>query len=317
MPERNALRTRSARWARGALAWIKPAVGATAGTLSVLLLKAAKRTDLKRVSAFGGGFMRRVGPWLPEHRIGRANLAAAFPGMSPAEIEEILAGVWENLGRIAAEYAHVGRLGRCDLANLHEAPVEVPAPSVERFFRLRDDNKPALLFAAHLANWELPAVVAAANGLETAILYRQPNIADIAQAIQEIRAGSMGRLIATTGFDAVFKLAAAIERGAHVAILVDQHFSRGVDVQFFGRPCKANPMIARLARRFECPIHGTRVVRLPHNRFRVELTDAIEPPRDRDGRIDVAGTMQVITSVVEGWIREHPEQWLWLHRRWR
>jgi KDO2-lipid IV(A) lauroyltransferase len=53
------------------------------------------------------------------------------------------------------------------------------------------------------------------------------------------------------------------------------------------------------------------------HRFRVDLTEAIEPQRDASGKIDVAGTMQVITSVVEGWIREHPEQWLWVHRRWR
>ena len=59
------------------------------------------------------------------------------------------------------------------------------------------------------------------------------------------------------------------------------------------------------------------MVRLPNHRFYAELTEEIKPVRDADGKIDVAGTMQAITNVVEGWIREHPEQWLWLHRRWR
>ena len=54
--------------------------------------------------------MRRIGPWLPEHRIGRANLTAAFPEKSDAEIEEILRGVWDNLGRVGAEFAHLDRL---------------------------------------------------------------------------------------------------------------------------------------------------------------------------------------------------------------
>jgi KDO2-lipid IV(A) lauroyltransferase len=53
------------------------------------------------------------------------------------------------------------------------------------------------------------------------------------------------------------------------------------------------------------------------NSFRGEITDAIEPPRDAEGRVDIRGTMQAITSVVERWVREYPEQWLWLHRRWR
>jgi KDO2-lipid IV(A) lauroyltransferase len=101
-------------------------------------------------------------------------------------------------------------------------------------------------------------------------------------------------------------------------MLVDQHFVKGVDVTFFGRRCKANPLIAQLARHTECPIHGTRVVRREdRNRFTIEMTEAIAPARDAQGRIDIQGTMQVITSVIEGWVREHPEQWLWLHRRWR
>jgi KDO2-lipid IV(A) lauroyltransferase len=127
----------------------------------------------------------------------------------------------------------------------------------------------------------------------------------------------MGSLV-PTGLDAPFKLLRVLEAGGHVAMLVDQHYVNGVDVTFFGRRCKANPFIARLARHVECPIHGTRIIRLPdRQRFRVDLSEAIEPRRDEAGKVDIAGTMQAITSVVEGWIREHPEQWLWVHRRWR
>jgi len=109
----------------------------------------------------------------------------------------------------------------------------------------------------------------------------------------------------------------ALEEGRHVAMLVDQHYTRGVEVTFFGRKCKANPLIAMLAREVECPIYGTRVIRLPGNRFRGEISEEVKPVRDAKGRIDVAGTMQAITDVVEGWVREYPEQWLWVHRRWR
>jgi KDO2-lipid IV(A) lauroyltransferase len=113
------------------------------------------------------------------------------------------------------------------------------------------------------------------------------------------------------------KIAQALERGAHVGILVDQYYSRGVPVTFFGRQTLANPLLARLARHFDCPIHGTRIVRLENHRFRAELTEEIRPARDVSGKIDIAGTMQIITFVVEQWVRQCPEQWLWLHRRWR
>jgi len=75
--------------------------------------------------------------------------------------------------------------------------------------------------------------------------------------------------------------------------------------------------IARLARHIDCPIHGIHVVRYPGDRFQLRVTEALEAPRDENGKIDVERTMQAITDVVEGWVREHPDQWLWVHRRWR
>ena len=108
--------------------------------------------------------------------------------------------------------------------------------------------------------------------LDTTVLYRRPNIGAVSDAVIEIRKGSMGTLV-PTGLDAPVKLVRVLEGGGHVAMLVDQHYVNGVDVTFFGRRCKANPFIARLARHVDCPIHGTRVVRLPdRHRFRVDLT---------------------------------------------
>ena len=294
----------------------KRVVGAVASFVTVWLLKALRRTDPDRLADRAGRFMQRVGPYLREHRVGRANLAAAFPEKSHDEIEAILGGVWNNLGRFGGEFAHLDRMSIVDPDDPQPSNIDYSPDTLRIFRRLRDDGKPGLIFTAHLANWELPALVATAYGLRTAILYRAPNIEGIANAVQDIRAVNMGTLIQANHAAAV-NLAAALERGEHVAMLVDQYFYQGIDVQFFGRPARTNPLIARLARHFDCPIHGTRVVRLGGRQFRNELTEEIVPPRDAEGLIDVQGTMQAITSVIEGWVREHPEQWLWLHRRWR
>jgi KDO2-lipid IV(A) lauroyltransferase len=289
-----------------ALAWL------VVGTLR--FLRAINRKPMANVA---GGIMRALGPGLKEHRIGRANLVAAFPEKSPAEIDDILRGVWDNLGRVAAEFAHIDRLQIAEPDTVEHGDILYTPEVYDRFQRLRTDGKPALIFAAHLANWELPALVASTYQLDTTVLYRRPNIGAVSDAVIAIRSGSMGTLV-PTGLDAPVKLGRVLEAGGHVAMLVDQHYVNGVDVTFFGRRCKANPFIARLARQVECPIHGTRIVRLgDRHRFRVDLTEAIAPARGPDGRIDIAGTMQAITSVIEGWVREHPEQWLWVHRRWR
>jgi KDO2-lipid IV(A) lauroyltransferase len=308
-------------WARALLRRLAPVLGAVIGAvmggLTLGILRAIRLTDRRRTADFWGAFMRKVGPWRREHRVGRENLVAAFPDKPAAEIEQILTGVWDNLGRYAVEFAQIERLRNADPSQPDDDIVADPATSA-LFHQLRNDGKPALIFASHLANWELPALVAARHGLDTAVLFRPPNIRAVSDAVIKIRAGCMGTLVAT-GLDAPVKLARILEANRHVAMLADQHFVKGVEVTFFGRPCKANPLIAQLARHIECPIHGTRIVRRREdpNRFTIEMTPAIVPARDHAGLIDIAGTMQVITSVIEGWVREHPEQWLWLHRRWR
>jgi Kdo2-lipid IVA lauroyltransferase/acyltransferase len=277
-----------------------------------------RRMDPDKPSNLFGAVARRLGPWLPVSRVGRTNLAAAFPEKSAAEIEVILKGVWENLGRLAGEFFNLDRLWDFDPFGPESAQgrIRVPAGNVERFLKLRDDGKPALIFAAHLANWELPPICAKAYGLDAAVFYRPPNMKLIGDFIREHRTELMPRLVAASRAG-VFALASELDRGAHVGLLVDQHRKPGVRVNFFGRQCWASPAIAKLAREYECPVHGTRVIRLPANRFRLEMTEEIKLPRDKDGKIDVAGAMQTITSVIEGWVREHPEQWLWLHKRWR
>ncbi|HEY4774868.1 MAG TPA: lipid A biosynthesis lauroyl acyltransferase [Xanthobacteraceae bacterium] len=295
-------------------ALVRPLLDALAGSGLRLLLRLVRRLDRMRVSAAAASLMRALGPWLPEHRVGRANVAAAFPDKSPAQVEEILRGVWDNLGRVAVEFAYVDRLVEGD--RWRRIHIDYDKDSIARFLHMRDDGKPALVFAAHLANWELPALIAAADGLDTVVLYRRPNLRSVADAIERIRKDRMGQLVPTSVYAPV-QLARALEAGRHVAMLVDQHYGKGVEVMFFGRKCKSNPLIAILAREAECEIYGTRVIRLPGGRFRAEVSEAITPARDADGRIDVAGTMQAVTAVIEGWVREYPEQWLWLHRRWR
>jgi Kdo2-lipid IVA lauroyltransferase/acyltransferase len=284
------------------------------GRIVKWLLALLRHSDPDRASDMCGAIVRTVGPWLPAHRIGQANLRAAYPEKDAAWIEATLRGAWDNLGRVAGEYVHLGRLWDFDPDHPNQGRIITDA--VDTFVSLHDDGKPALCFAAHLGNWELPALAAAAHGLPSAVVYRMPNNKAVAKEIIRIRAPLMGRLIRTRP-QAALEMAAAMENGEHLGMLVDQHFSRGADVVFFGRRCKANPTIARLARQFDCPVIGVRVIRLPDRRFRITADGPFALPRDRSGQIDVAAATQMINSVVEGWIREHPDQWLWFHRRWR
>ena len=120
----------------------------------------------------------------------------------------------------------------------------------------------------------------------------------------------MGRLIESNHFAPV-KLLHALKNGLYLGVLQDQPFGPGVEVSFFNRPIKANPLIALLARLTERPIYGCRMIRLPNRRFQFEVSPPIKVVRDSKGKIDVQGTTQVLASIIERWIREQPDQYLW------
>jgi KDO2-lipid IV(A) lauroyltransferase len=295
---------------------LKRAGNAAAGAIAVGVVKFLRLFPYDKTADSAAWWARKLGPLSREHRIGREQLKVAFPEKSPGEIEKILDGVWDNLGRLVADFAHLDRLMADAVAPNKPTRLDFADRAAEIYIKLANDGKPALVFAAHLGNWEMPAMCARYTGLESAALYRGPNIDAVERWIEQTRGPIMGELI-PTGLEAPVKIADALKRGVHVGMLVDQYYVRGVEVTFFGRKTTANPLIARLAQHFDCPIHGARIIRLPGNKFWGEVTEEIQPARNAGGEIDIQGTMQIITDVVEGWVREYPEQWLWLHRRWR
>src|SRR5881397_2226998 len=125
----------------------KPLAEAAVGALTIGMLRTTRYFDPIKTANLFGRIARSIGPMMREQRIGRANLTAAFPEKSPAEIETILAGVWDNLGRVVAEFAHLDRLTIGDPNNLPY--LKFDRANAARFDRVRDDGKPALVFAAH------------------------------------------------------------------------------------------------------------------------------------------------------------------------
>lgn len=291
-------------------------LAAAGGALVAAFFLAARAVPYSWMAGAGGWIARTLGPRLRPSRIARANLALAFPEKSAAEREAILRGAWDNLGRTAVEYPYLGRLWDYDPGQPGR-PGRIEVAGHEHFMALRDDGRPGIVFAAHLANWELLAVAAARHGLDIAVLYREPNNPAIARIIRRIRGQTMGRLI-PTDLRGGLALVGVLKGGGHVGMLVDQHFSRGPLGTFFGHPVRTAPAAAKFARAFECPLHGARVMRLPGGRFRVEVTPPLPlPPATGDAAADEAALTQAITDVIEGWVRERPQDWLWMHRRWR
>jgi len=258
-------------------------------------------------------FARWLGPKLKRHQVALDNLALAFPEKSIEEREKIAIESWAQMARGLLEYGYLDVIFDLDEDGQDSEHIEII--NAEQFVKLRDDGLPAIVFTGHLANFELMPMAAAKFGLQIKSLFRAPNNKYVAKRIANARKDVSGNLIASRQ-GASFELMGALERGDHVGILIDQKFRRGINVPFFGHDAPSNPLLAKLARRYDCPVHGARTIRLPDGRFRLEITEELDLPRTEDGDIDIRGTTELVNKVVEGWVREYPEQWLWIHRRW-
>src|SRR6202012_5753882 len=109
---------------------------------------------------------------------------------------------------------------------------------------------------------------------------------------------------------------AALRRGAHLTLLVDQKLNDGIAVPFFGRPAMTAPSLALLALHFDCTVLPARVERLRGAQFRLTIEPPLPLPRRGNRTADAAALMTDVNQTLERWIRERPEQWFWVHRRW-
>jgi len=288
---------------------------------------------LRAASALGGWLGRTIGPRVAVSRRAAANLAAAFPQAGEAERRAIIRGMWNNLGRTGFEYPHLRKFWEDDLfervaehgfGNVMAAaergePVTIKGRrielvGVEQALELYFRPGPHIIFSGHLGNWEVLPMLGNMLDMNVDVIFRRPNNPHVDRLLIEMR-GSHGGLVPKGALGAVLSRS-TLERGGLLGLLADQKHNQGVAVPFFGRPAMTAPMVAKLALQYRCPVHGAWVRRLDRLNFRVTIEPALDIPDSGDQAADVAAILAQVNATYERWIRESPEQWMWVHRRW-
>ena len=260
-------------------------------------------------SALGGWLGRTVGPHIPVSARAVKNLSAAFPEKSPSEIAAIVRGMWDNLGRMAAEYPHLGEI------NVYDPEGRVEVSGVEYADLLRDDGRGGIFFSGHIANWEIVSLGATQRDLPLDRVYREANNRLVEWLYQHGRAAVEGALI-PKGPAGARELLSSLKNNRHIAMMVDQKMNDGIPVPFFGRDVMTAPALAELALRYDCPVVPARVKRLKGAHFKILIYPPLELVKTGDRQADIAANMAQVNAIIEQWVRDTPEQWLWLHNRW-
>jgi Kdo2-lipid IVA lauroyltransferase/acyltransferase len=264
---------------------------------------------IDHASAVGGFIARTIGPRLGATKRAVVNLRRAMPELGEPEIRRIVVGMWDNLGRVVAEYPHLGEI------EIFKRGGRVETVGTDGYVGQADSGKRHIFFSAHYGNWEIAALAATQAKFRVAQVYRAANNPLIDRIILEARS-QIGSELIPKGPAAARQLLKAVESGHALCILVDQKMNDGIAVPFFGRDAMTAPALARLARRFDCIVVPSRVERIKGAHFRLVCEEPLVVPKTKDQHADVLAFMTAVNATVERWIRADPKQWFWLHRRW-
>ena len=260
---------------------------------------------MKMVSAIGGWLGRNIGPWTSAHRTAVSNLRRAFPAMDETKQKQTLLTAWDNFGRTMTEYAVLKRLRKNNTAidiSGHAALNDLAAA-----------GKPAILFGAHIGNWETTGIAMAINAKSLFVVYRAANnplVDDIIANVRETFADGM----AQKGSSGARQIMKALKDGHHVVMMVDQKINTGMEVPFFGRGAYTGTAVARMAAKFGCPVFPVRTERTNPFKFKVTLEEPFHFNDESDE--GVRDALAQINGHIEKWIRARPGQWMWMHKRW-
>ena len=265
---------------------------------------------MSQSSAFMARLARLFGPKLSKSRIARTNLRHAFPDWTEEQIEATITDMWENMGRYLGELPHIPTLSAKDFRAIAEIHGE------ENLHAATSGGKGSLFFSAHMANWELGAKSSWACGIPFAIVYRPLNNPLTEKMTTGFRNHYQSRGLPKNAAG-TRELMKTLRNGEPVAILIDQKMNTGQPIPFFGRNAMTATAIADLAVKYGYPITPTRVERIGNEpKFRITFEAPVEWTPTGDDKADAVALMGNLHSIMEGWIRERPGQWFWVHKRW-
>ncbi len=262
----------------------------------------------EKASNIGGYLGRKIGPITKANKTARKNIRLAMPELPEERVEEILTGMWDNLGRVITEYSHMGKI------NQHKLKEIVKIEGQENLTKLVQ-NKGGFFLTGHFANWEMAVATIHYSGCQNHIVYRKANNPYVNKIIYNIRKNYQVDSSAK-GSVGARKIIQSINKGYNIAMLVDQKQNDGISVPLFGVPAMTAPAIATLAIKYDCTIFPGRIIRVNGSKFKFILSPEIKIKKTGNNEKDTIEFMTKINKILEGWIREYPEQWFWVHNRW-
>ena len=273
----------------------------------VILFIIFKILGFKLASNMGGYIGKKIGPLFRSKQIILTNIKNALPSTNKADLELIIQSMWENYGRILAEYVFLKDFRKEKLNDYLEIEGK------EHLNKVKDSNEQVVFVSGHFNNFELMAMQIEKSGINLAAIYRPLNNIFLNKIMEKIRTKYICKNQIKKGRRGTRELLKSFNNKNSIALMIDQRVSEGEKSNFFGQDAFTTTIPAQLVKKFGCKIVPIHIERYNNFYFKMKVEEPIN--YNKDSSIDEI-TLS-LNKLLENMILKNPSQWIWSHDRWK
>ena len=266
-----------------------------------------KLLGLKISSFIGGKIFQFIGPFFRSKKIIHLNIKRAFPDLEQKEINKITSNMWNNYGRVFAEYMFIKKFRNNQLNN------NIIIEGKEILNDLKEKNIKAIFISGHFSNFELMAMQIEKIGIKIATIYRPLNNIFLNFIMENIRTKHICKKQIKKGIGGLKDLLKLNKEGYSTALMIDQRVSQGSKLDFFNEKAFTTTIPAQLVKKFNIPVVPIFIERFDGIKFKMKVQKPIYFPDDSS----IDDITVKLNKILEKMILDSPNYWIWSHNRWK
>ena len=266
-----------------------------------------KFLGVKFSSKLSGKIFEKIGPFFRSKKIIHSNIKKAFPNTNLENIEKISKSMWNNYGRIFAEYIFLKDFRSGNLSSNIEIDGE------EILEEINKSKKQVVFVSGHLSNFELMAMCIEKSGIKLSAIYRPLNNIFLNKIMERIRKKYICKNQIKKGIGGLKQLINLKKKNYSTALMIDQRVSEGILSNFFNEKALTTTIPAQLIKKFNIAVVPIYIERIEGINFRIKVNNPINFPQETS----IQNITDELNQILEKMIYKNPNQWIWSHNRWK
>ena len=266
-----------------------------------------KILGLRLSSYLGGKVFQIIGPFFRPKNLIHQNIKKVFPNIDEKKMNEIVSSMWDNYGRVFAEYVFIKKFRITSLNS------NIIIEGIEILNEIKKNNQKVIFISGHFSNFELMAMQLEKTGIKIAAIYRPLNNIFLNKIMERIRKKYICKNQIRKGIGGLKELMKLNKNGYSTALMIDQRVSEGSKINFFNEKAFTTTIPAQLIKRFNISVVPIFIERFDSIKFKMTVNTPIDFAEE-DSIDDIT---ENLNGIVEKMIIKNPNNWIWSHNRWK